>query len=63
MGSNKFGQLGIGSMKANSLKFYEANVPDYIQKPKKVFAFKEASALTSGDDELFIWGGIYDSRT
>lgn len=63
LGSNKFGQLGIGKMDSTSLKFYEADVPDYISRPTKIFAFKDASCFVSADGELFVWGGILDSRS
>lgn len=55
-GSNSKGQLGLGEKQPFSHDLANLEIPHYHGKPKKIFAWNDASAFINEDGELYIWG-------
>jgi len=62
MGRNNLGQLGVGDSTTKSEKLIQAEVPSWVSKPTRVFAFKDISAFVNAEQELYMWGAIHDAR-
>ncbi len=62
MGKNNLGQLGVGDDTTKSSKLIQAEIPSWVSKPTRVFAFKDISALVNSEQELYMWGAIHDEK-
>ena len=62
MGKNNLGQLGVGDYTTKSEKLIQAEVPSWVSKPTRVFAFKDISAFINSEQELYMWGAIHEAR-